>query len=550
MLKTVLFVLLFLGAVGFLCAQTDPDWIWAKRAGGTANYGDNGQEICTDQSGNIYVTGYYNGTATFGPSTLGSLGSQDIFVAKLDPSGNWLWARNAGGSGYDSGRGICVDPAGNCYITGYYSSTAAFGSFYLSGSSSTYSAYVAKLDPAGNFLWAARASSTNTVTGEDICADADGNTFIAGYLEGTATFGTLPSLVGAGRSDFLVAKLNSAGNWLWAVKGGGSSYDRAYGVDLDSSGNIYAAGYFQNTATFGAFSVTSGGQWDDDALVAKLDASGNWLWLAQGFGSNRALVNALDTDPAGNSYVTGFIMGTAVFGTTSLTSSGSDDAFVAKVDSAGNWLWANKGGGTSSDCGNDICLDNAGYCWITGYYTRAASFGTWDLTAYVNYDYDIFVAKLDSSGNWQTAFSGGGGETDYSMGICPVNGTDCLITGFFEGTAYLGALTLSSVGGADVFVALVSETLSPGVPLPPENLSITPTGNDLILAWDPVNLDTDGQAVTPSHYKIYFNPFEPYEEYGEYTPFPDEVIGTQWTHTGAALQPYGFYYIKAVRTTP
>ena len=550
MKRATLLVLIIIGATYVLCAQSDPDWIWAKSAGGTTNYGDSGQEICTDPSGNVYITGYYNGAATFGSTTLSSSGSQEIFIAKLDPNGNWLWAKSAGGYGYDSGRAVCVDSGGNCYITGYYSQTASFGSFYLSGNSSTYSAYVAKLDPAGNFLWATRAASTTTVTGESITTDGSGNVFIAGYMEGTATFGTLPPLVGAGRSDFLVAKLNSSGNWLWAVKGGGSSYDRAYGIDLDGSGNIYAAGYFQNTATFGSFTVTSGGQWDDDALVAKLDASGNWLWLAQGSGTNRGIVNGMDTDSSGNTYVTGFIMGTATFGSTSLTSFGSDDSFVAKLDTSGNWLWARQGGGTSSDCGNALCLDNAGNCCITGYYTGAATFGTLALTAYVSYDYDIFVAKLDSSGNWLSALSGGGDDTDYSQGICPVNAADCLVTGFFEDTTHLGAISLTSVGGADVFVALVSENLSPGVPLPPQNLSLTPNGNDLILSWDAVTLDTDGQAITPSFYKIYYNPTEPYEEYEVFTPFPDEVAGTEWTHTGAALQPLGFYYIKAVRTAP
>ncbi|HPF08295.1 MAG TPA: SBBP repeat-containing protein, partial [Candidatus Cloacimonadota bacterium] len=115
-----------------LFAQTE-DWLWANQAGGTSS--DYGQSIATDSNGNSYVTGSFEGIAVFGSTTLTSSGQSDIFVAKMDSNGNWLWAKKAGGSSSDKGYGIAVDSSGNCYATGYFRSTASFGSTTINSGS-------------------------------------------------------------------------------------------------------------------------------------------------------------------------------------------------------------------------------------------------------------------------------------------------------------------------------------------------------------------------------------------------------------------------------
>ena len=130
MKKTLLFIL-FLLCTTFIFAQSDV-WLWAKKAGGTSS--ENGLSIATDSSGNSYVIGGFWETASFGSIILESNGNADIFVAKLDSSGNWLWAKKAGGTLWDWSNGIATDSSGNTYLTGYFSGTASFGGINLTSS--------------------------------------------------------------------------------------------------------------------------------------------------------------------------------------------------------------------------------------------------------------------------------------------------------------------------------------------------------------------------------------------------------------------------------
>jgi len=103
------------------------DFVWAKGMGGTGV--DEGGSIVADSSGNIYTTGVYQGTADFDPgistTNLTSAGSSDIFITKLDSSGNFVWAKSMGGAGDDFGKGIVLD-SGNVYIVGDFQGTADF----------------------------------------------------------------------------------------------------------------------------------------------------------------------------------------------------------------------------------------------------------------------------------------------------------------------------------------------------------------------------------------------------------------------------------------
>ena len=202
MKKTFLFVLLLL-CTTFIFAQINV-WLWAKKAGGTGD--DYGQSIATDSSGNSYVTGYFAGTATFGDTELTSSGSTDIFVAKLDSGGNWLWAKKAGGTSSDTGRSIATDSSGNSYVIGYFAGTATFGDTELTSSGNN-DIFVAKLDSGGNWLWVMKAGGTDLDVGKSIAIDSSGNSYVTGYFRGTATFGDT-ELTSSGLYDIFVAKVH------------------------------------------------------------------------------------------------------------------------------------------------------------------------------------------------------------------------------------------------------------------------------------------------------------------------------------------------------
>lgn len=151
-MKVVTMFICFVIGSGVMYSQT-PQWLGAVQSGGISNV--NVFSIVEDSQGNQYITGYFEYQAVFGSTTFQSLGYQDVFVAKLDPLGNWLWARQAGGNGLDWGCGIALDATGNIYIAGRYSGTPAFSSLILPPTPLNYAnIFAAKLDPLGNWIWA------------------------------------------------------------------------------------------------------------------------------------------------------------------------------------------------------------------------------------------------------------------------------------------------------------------------------------------------------------------------------------------------------------
>jgi len=448
MKKTFLFVSLLLSTT-FIFAQIRV-WQWVKQAGGSGD--DQGWSIATDSEGNSYVTGSFSGTAAFGDTNLTSSGSTDIFVAKLDSDGNWLWAKQAGGTNYDCGFSIATDSSGNSYVTGYFAGTATFGDTELTSSGNN-DIFVAKLDSGGNWLWVKQAGGTDYDYGNSITIDSSGNSYVTGYFRGIASFGNT-NLTNTSNHyyDIFIAKLDSNGNWLWAKQAGGTSSDYGYSIATDSAGNSYVTGSFTTAATFGNTNLTSSG--GIDIFVAKLDSSGNWLWTKNAGGIDTDNGNSITIDSSGNCFVTGYFGGTADFGTTNLTSSGGSDIFVAKLDSSGNWKWVKKAGGSNWDRGNSITIDSSGNIYVTGdYFSATATFGNTNLTG--SGGTDIFVAKLDSSGNWLYAQKAGGTDYDYGNSITIDSSGNSYVTGYFSGTAAFGDTNLTSRGQRDIFIAKV-----------------------------------------------------------------------------------------------
>ena len=386
MKKTFLLFILALCSIA-LFAQNE-NWLWAKQAGGPNH--DYGYSIAVDANGNSYIIGSFWSIATFGNTTLTSSGGYytDIYVAKLDSKGNWLWANKAGGLNWDYGYSIAVDANGNSYVTGCHLSSATFGTITLT-SSGGYDIFIAKLDSSGNWLWAKKAGGTSDDYSRSITVDDNGNSYVTGDFRSSATFGTT-ILNTSGYNDIFVAKLDINGNWLWAKKAGGTSEDKGYSIALDANGNSYVTGCFSGIATFGTTTITSSG--DKDIFVAKMDSNGNWLWAKKAGGTSYDYGCCIAVDDNGNSYVTGDFAESATFGTTTLTSSGYDDIFVAKMDSNGNWLWAKKAGGQSNDGGRSITVDDNGNSYVTGYFEESTTFGITTLTS--SGDYEIFVAKI------------------------------------------------------------------------------------------------------------------------------------------------------------
>jgi len=353
-------------------------WQWASRAGGVGD-SDRGNAITLDGNGNIYVAGQFSDTADFGSFSLTSYGEYDIFVAKLDQDGNWQWVTKAGGIDSDAGRAMAMIDNENLYITGEFSGTATFGTYSVTASGWA-DVYVAKIDANGTWQWVVDAGgSAEFDGGYGIAIDDSYNCYVTGVFAGTANFGSYSITSNGWRYDVFVAKTDANGTWQWATDAGSSENDYAKSIALDGAGLPYVIGYFKSTAFFGYMYVTSYG--DYDIFVAKMDQNGNWQWVTQAGGPSVDYGYDIATDATGNSYTTGRFKETAIFGTSNVISSGSYDIFAAKIDASGIWQWVVDAGGSGWDEGQGIALDNDVNCYTTGSFQSTANFGTHSLTS-------------------------------------------------------------------------------------------------------------------------------------------------------------------------
>ncbi|MFM6107886.1 MAG: SBBP repeat-containing protein [Sphaerospermopsis kisseleviana] len=422
--------------------------LWAQQFGGTAF--DAGWGITADASGNTYVMGDFSDTVTFGNTTLTSTGGNDSFIAKLDKSGNVLWAQKLGGSSYNTSSGITVDNLGNTYATGFFFDPATFGNITLT-STGLGDAFITKLDSSGNFLWAQKFGGASYDIAMGISVDSSGNSYVTGSFSDTATFGDI-ALTSAGSDDAFITKLDSSGKFLWAQKFGGTSYDYGEGIASDGAGNSYITGYFSDTATFGDITLTSAG--GSDGFITKLDSSGKFLWAKKLGGTSYDSAHGITVDSSGNTYITGSFNGIATFGNITLTSTGNDNAFITKLDSSGKFLWAQKFDSIFCEA-NGITVDSSGNIYVTGYFSDTATFVNITLTSAG--DSDAFVAKLDSNGKFLSAQNFGGTLADRGLDITSDAKGNIYATGGFENTATFGNTSLTSAGSIDAFIVKLGD---------------------------------------------------------------------------------------------
>jgi hypothetical protein len=431
----------------------NPNWLWARGAGSIDQ--DKGLSIVTDSQNYQYVTGSFRGIAFFDSTSFTSQGLCDIFVAKLDADGNYLWVVQVGGMGIDEGKSITVDNYCNIYLTGVFFGSVVFGSTELISNGGE-DIFIAKLDSNGNWLWARQAGGTEYFeSGTDIAVDNESNVYVTGGFRGTAVFGNI-TLTSSIREEIFITKLDSNGNWIWVRQAGGTDTDHSVGITTDSNGNCFITGCFSGNSVFGSTTLTSVG--GKNTFVVKLDTNGNWIWVRQALGGNSESLG-IDIDNDGNSYITGAFYSTVHFGSFSLSNNpvvSGYDIFTAKLDSEGNWLWATQNGGTGHDAGICLSVDGLGNSYVTGSFQETVIFGSIMLSS--NGSTDIFIAKLDTSGNSLWARQGGGMGADQGLGIA-VNTNSTYVIGGFQDTIIFDTTILSSYGSTDIFVAKLSNTV-------------------------------------------------------------------------------------------
>jgi hypothetical protein len=397
--------------------------IWAKQIGG-GDY-EQGFSLCLDPIGNIYTTGYFSKTCDFDPGsgtyTLTAVNSSssiaDVYVSKLDPTGNFIWAKQFSGPKQDMGYAILSDATGNVYVSGTFQDTVDFdpgvGTFTLGTTIPNGGGFITKLDPNGNFIWSKQVGrGANVMIAPKIELDGTGNILCVGSFSGTADFdpGTLTTNLSstAGYNAF-VLKLDNSGNFIWVKQFGGSSSINGNSIKIDTNNNCYFTGSFGGTIDFdpspSVYTLTCVG--NSNMYITKLDLNGNLIWVDQMPGTNSGIGKALEIDGSGI-YVTGEHQGVTDFdpspGTFTLTSLNiSYNAFITKLDLSGNLLWATQpGSGANFINSTAICTDASNNVIVTGFFTDVVDFdfgpGTYTLAPGGGLsNWDLYLWKLGQS---------------------------------------------------------------------------------------------------------------------------------------------------------
>ncbi|MEI7983283.1 MAG: hypothetical protein WCI71_16660, partial [Bacteroidota bacterium] len=321
----------------FMAFNGQCQYNWMDNFGSTGT--DYGYCIVTE-SGFTYTGGWFEGSVTFGSTTLTSFGGTDMFITKMDSAGHVIWAQNFGGSGNDYIDGISPDGHGNLYFSGYFSGQAHFGPFLLT--SKGYSdAYICRFTSDGEVKWVLNGGGIDPDQAYRLSASPTGDFVVFnGYFRNFAQFGkfTIPGMAGR---EYFIASVDSGGFYRWVFAVPGISDEVGYGIDVDTAGNVYSAGYFFSEIwQVGCYNLVNRGSFD--CSLIKLDSKGNLLW-AKSFGGEGEDLPRVVKYHNGSLYIGGYHYGNGNFLGINLPGKGDRDSFVIRADVDGNAIWAADG---------------------------------------------------------------------------------------------------------------------------------------------------------------------------------------------------------------
>ena len=452
---------------------------FAFRLGSTG--ADYGKDVAVDALGNSYVAAYFSGTVDFDPGPGEALrtasgsgpAAVDIALAKYDPQGNFLWVATMGSPGADIPHSVTLDSTGNVYLAGYFSGTIDIdpgtGVRTLTSAGGR-DVFLAEFTPTGTLQWAISFGGSQDDEAMDVAVDGDGNVSIVGIFNGAVDLdpgpGTRRIENSRGIGSF-VASYDNQGLFRWgrALSSLDDDPTLGGGIGVDAAGNVVICTTFSESVQLDDQAFRSAGQ--NDLMLAKFSRAGSLLWAgtAGGPGMDMATPGNLAVDAEGAIYITGNFEQTATVGsgaaTRQITSSGGDDAYLAKYDSSGVLLWRSSMGGASGDSGHKVAADPPGFVLLTGWFRGTANLAprnesprnfTSKGTGGAN---DAFTAKYRSDTGafvWAQPFGAPvNGATNITLGggVAADGLGQVTVTGRFAGAV---TPVLTSAGDSDIFV--------------------------------------------------------------------------------------------------
>lgn len=459
------------------------DFEWVTEITGSGY--DYGIGIVLGDSGKVITGGNFEGSidADPGPGTVFfvSAGSTDIFLTKLDSNGIYQSGIRLGGTGSETLNDICTDKNGNIYLAGIFTGTMDFdpglATYSLTASSSGHG-FVCVLDSGFNFKFAVNFVASDGSCAYGVRPDSSGQVWITGTFEGALDLNPgLPvsTVVSDGPyNDIFICKVDALGNFIWGGKVGGPVNEQNPKVVVNSLGEVFVSGTFQESGDYdpgpGIFSLIAGAG-NQELFLAKLDSSGNLIWVNQIGGTSNEYNREMAINKWSEVVLTGMFPGVTDFdpgpGVTNLTSAGGNDAYIAKYDSSGALVWAGRIGNASPEEGTSVAINDSGEVIFTGGFA-----GTMDadpgpgVANIVSASFaDFFIVVLDSSGNFEWARPVGGAGVEGAVGLESEKKGYVYTTGVYSGSSDFdpgsGTFILNTASSGNAFTLKLGPSCVP-----------------------------------------------------------------------------------------
>jgi hypothetical protein len=411
-------------------------------------------DVVVDSEDNLIIVGDFNEAIEFDDILLESTSSgREIFVAKLDPTGETIWAHvyeNPGVS-HQAATSVAVDVEGNVVIVGDLQETVDFGTGPLT-SAGAQDIYALKLDPAGETVWAQAYGDADIQHATAVAVLPDGGIVFTGDFNGTVDFGGDPLINNNSGPDLYVAALGPDGSHRWSIGTGDSQNQHGHGIAVDGEGNVVVCGEFRGQIDLGGGVLTGD---LTDVFLAKFSADGEHQWSLNNDDDADDYCWSVAVDGGGNIGIAGRYVGELVFSETTLEGDTFDAyKFAAVFDPEGTLTWSRGfGSGTFGETGperDEITFDSAGNVILAGAAVVDVDFGGGPL---VPMSTSPFVAKLDPSGGHLWSNVWGSADRQVVLGLAVDSGDDIVVGGEFTGDLDFGFGEMSVSGNPDAYVA-------------------------------------------------------------------------------------------------
>ena len=375
--------------------------------------------IAIDAQDRIYVTGSYDGNATFNNGvTLNSLGSDDIFLARYDTDGNCLWARRAGASGAnDEARAVAVNDSGDVFITGFSGGTTiTFDTISIPNPSNYRQIVIACYDSTGGVQWAKASTGNTQGRSSRAITIANDRLYITGQVGTAGTiFDGVPIISDPIGTAIYVLACDLDGHALWANAYGSGDHE-GMGIAADTLGNIFVSGRFWGTIHLPNGDSLVSASSNDDILLMRLDTAGGFHWAQRAGSLQRDVGWGVEADGLGNVYLAAHFQQTIDFLGTPLTALGEEDIILARVDQWGTAAWVKQGGAFARDVAIAIHRSDVGSrpIYTGGYYWGTVTYGSSTIDDVANGD-AMMIQLSDTT------------ATDFSTTVHPLTEDDGLL---------------------------------------------------------------------------------------------------------------------------